>query len=291
MAKRGSSEKRKKIILAVAGALFVFVLVYQFFLNPPARPTRKTGNANARVASGLPSTPSAPSNSSPKPLAPKPGSIAEQEALLQQQLADLTPLNLSLISSKGAGTKIGERGNIFAYYVKPPEPPPPPPPPPPIALQSVAPQNVVAGTPRKVTVTVTGQKIPADPQIFFDGRPKETKRLNESQLTTVLEPGEYSSQRSINVEVKSQSDPVKINSNSISFVVQPAPEPQFRYVGRIGEFAVFETSPGAKEFKRLTRGAVVQGVWRIDSITDTGVEVTHTQYEIKRRVPLQDKGR
>jgi hypothetical protein len=292
MAKRGSSEKKKKMILAVAGALFVFVLVYQLFISPPARPVRRSGNSNARVATGgSPSSPGASSSSAAKPQAPKQGSIAEQEAVLQQQLSDLTPLNLSLASGGGASTKIGERGNIFAYYVKPPEPPPPPPPPPPIVLQSVAPQSLVAGTPRKVTVTVTGQKIPADPQIFFDGRAKETKRINESQLTTVLEPAEYAAQRSINVEVKSQSDPVKNNSNSISFVVQPAPEPQFRYVARLGEFAVFETSPGGKEFKRLTRGGILQGVWRIDSITDTGVEVTHTQYEIKRRVPLQDKGR
>jgi hypothetical protein len=140
-------------------------------------------------------------------------------------------------------------------------------------------------------VTVTGQKLPADPVIYFDGRAKATKRLNESQLTTVLEPGEYSSARSINIDVKSQSDPVKFYSNPISFTSQPAPEPQFRYIARLGEFAVFEISAANKEYKRLTRGGIVQGVWRIDSITDTGVEVTHTQYEIKRRVPLQEKAR
>ena len=289
MAKRGSSEKNKKIILAAAGALFVFVLVYQLFISPPARPTRKVRNANAPVAStGAPTTP-APTAKPQQ--APKPGSVADQEAQFQAQLADLTPLNLSLISSGGAATKIGARGNIFAYYVEPPQPPPPPPPPPPIVLQAVAPQMAVAGTPRPVTMTVTGQKFPDDPIIYFDGRPKQTKRLNDSQLQTVMEAGEYSSARNINIEVKSQSDPVKSYSNPISFTAQPAPEPQFRYIGRIGEFGVFELPGTNKEYKRFTRGGIIQGVWRIDSITDTGVEVTHTQHEIKRRVPLQERHR
>ncbi|HEX8087835.1 MAG TPA: hypothetical protein VF762_03220 [Blastocatellia bacterium] len=287
MAKRNSSEQRKRIILLALGGLFAFVLVYQFFISPPARPTRQVRNANGPAASTSSSAKTAPT---PKQQAPKPGSVAEQEALLQEQLSDLTPLNLSLISSGGGSPKISERGNIFAYYVPPPVPPPPPPPPPPIVLQAVSPQNVVAGTPRPVTVTVTAQKIPDDPQIFFDGRAKPTKRINESQLTTVLEPNEYTFTRNINVEVKSQSDPVKNNSNTISFVVQPAPEPQFRYIGRLGENAVFEIT-ATKEIKRLTRGSVIQGVWRIDSISDAGVDVTHTQYEIKRRVALQEKGR
>jgi hypothetical protein len=290
MVKRSSPEKKKTMILAALGALFAFVLVWQLFISPPARPVRKVRNSNGPVASTTPSpSPVAPTASQAKPQAPKPGSVAEEEALLLQQLSDLTPLNLSLISS-GGSPKISERGNIFAYYVPPPPPAVPPPPPPPIVLQAVSPQSAVAGTPRTVTVTVTAQKIPDDPQIFFDGRAKETKRVNESQLTTVLEPNEYSFARSINVEVKSKSDPVKNFSNTTSIVVQAAPEPQFRYIGRLGSEAVFELTV-TKEIKRLTRGSVIQGVWRIDSITDAGVDVTHTQYEIKRRVALQDKGR
>jgi hypothetical protein len=278
------------MMLVVLGGLFVFVLIYQFFISPPARPTRKTRNSNSPVAATSPQTTAPNSSPAKPPQAPKVGSVAEQEALLQLQLSDLTPLNLTLISSAGGSPKISERGNIFAYYVEPPKPVAPPPPPPPIIIQAVSPQSVVAGTPRQVTVTVTAQKIPGDPQIFFDGRAKETKRINESQLTTVMEPNEYAFARSVNVEVKSQSDPVKNNSNTISFSIQPAPEPQFRYIGRLGENAVFEIT-ATKEIKRLTRGSVVQGVWRIDSITDAGVDITHTQYEIKRRVALQDKGR
>jgi hypothetical protein len=152
----------------------------------------------------------------------------------------------------------------------------------------VQPPSAVAGTPRVITLTISGTKIPADAQLFFDGNPRQTKRVSDTQLSTELQPNEYAYPRSINIDVKSQSDPAHNNSNPIQFVVQPAPEPAFRYIGRLGENGVFELN-ATKEVKRLRRGDVIQGVWRIDSISDTGVEVTNTQYEIKRRVPMQEK--
>jgi hypothetical protein len=48
---------------------------------------------------------------------------------------------------------------------------------------------------------------------------------------------------------------------------------------------------GTREVARVTRGGTVQGVWRIESITNDVVEVIHTQYEIKKRVAMQDKAR
>jgi hypothetical protein len=143
---------------------------------------------------------------------------------------------------------------------------------------------------------VSGNKIPADAQILFNGRSKPTKRLTETQLSTDISPSEYASEQSITVQVVSQSDP-KENSNSITFVVQRAPEPQFIYKGRLGalnqpqyNYAVFELTT-TKEIKRAKVGETIMGVWRIDAISADAVEVTQTQYDIKRRVPLQDKVR
>lgn len=207
---------------------------------------------------------------------------------MEIQLADLTPLDFSRAYPSGSATVSPERGSIFAYYVEPPKPPPPPPPPPPIGLQSVQPAFAVAGTPRNITLTISGNKIPADAQVYLDGGPRPTKRVNDNQLSIELQASEYASARSINIDVKSQSDPANNNSNTIQFTSQPAPAPQFKYIARLGENAVFELN-ATKEIKRLRRGDIVQGVWRIDSINDTGVELTHTQYEIKSRVPLQEK--
>jgi hypothetical protein len=48
---------------------------------------------------------------------------------------------------------------------------------------------------------------------------------------------------------------------------------------------------GTKEVARVTRGGTVQGVWRIEAVTNDGIDVIHTQYEIKKRVVMQDKAR
>ena len=90
------------------------------------------------------------------------------------------------------------------------------------------------------------------------------------------------------VEVKSQTDP-KLFSNVMSFVVQPAPEPTFKYIGRIGDVAVLDF--GGRDTQRLTKGNTVQNVWRIEVIRDDAVEVIHTQLEIKKRVAIQPTGR
>jgi hypothetical protein len=283
MAKSGSSEKRKRLMLAVLGGLFIVVLGYQFFSGGPApRTTKKPANSNGSVATTSPGTQTG------APQASKSRSGNEQDRLIAAQLADLTPLDLSRAYPIGNATIYPERGPIFAYYVPPPIPPKPPDPPPPIGLQAVQPQYAVAGTPRDITLTISGTKIPADAQVFLDGGVRVSKRVNENQLSIELKAAEYASPRSMNIEVKSASDPVKNNSNTIQFMAQQPPTPQFKYIGRLGENAVFELS-ATKEIKRLRRGDVVQGVWRIDSINDSGVELTHTQFEIKARVPLQEK--
>jgi hypothetical protein len=209
-------------------------------------------------------------------------------------LSDLTPLKF--VSNAGGKSEPGPRQNIFAYYVEPPKPQPPPPPPPPIQLTAVQPGSLVAGTPRSVTVIVSGNKIPADAQLFLNGGARQTKRVSETQLSTEITAGDYASTQNINIDVKSQSDPAN-NSNALVLVVQPSPEPGFIYKGRLGplnqpqaNYAVFELN-ATKEIKRAKVGDTVMGVWRVDAILADSVEITQTQYDIKRRLPLQDKVR
>ena len=213
---------------------------------------------------------------------------------MQKLLSDTTPLNLRLSSSGGGTSTPGSRGNIFAYYVEPPKPAPPPPLPPPIQLISVQPQTAVAGTPRPVTLTVTGNKIPADAQILIDGSPRPTKRVSDTQLSTEISAGDYAMARGMTIEVRSTSNPAE-NSNTIQFFVQAAPEPQFIYKGRLGSlgqpqynYALVEI-PATRDTKRVKVGDTIMGIWRVDAITADAIEVTLTQYAIKRRVQLQDR--
>jgi hypothetical protein len=286
MAKVTKSEQRKRIALVALGSVFAFVLIYNLFLSPPtSKPTRKTGNTNT-PAVALQPTAEKPSSGS-APAAPKAtGQPEEVVAILMQ---DLTPLDLRGPSGTNSVELDKERGDVFKPYIEPPKPQPPPPPPPPITLTGVSPASAVAGTPRKFTLTVVGSMIPADAQLFFDGSLKPSRRLNEHQIAADIEPAEYASARSINITVKSASDP-KMFSTATNFTIQPAPEPQFRYIGRLGELGIFELS-ATKEIKRMGRGDTVMGQWRIDAINDQAVEVTLTAYDIKRRVPLSEKSR
>ena len=290
-----SADKMKKMVAAGLGVAATLVLVYQLFFSAPTpKPTLGARNANtpqSAKSAPLPpfqsAAPGAPQRSSATP--------AVQDALVQAMLSDTTPLNLAMLSLPVGASKPGERGNIFAFYVEPPKPPAPPPPPPPITLTGLSPQSAIASAPHKVTLVVTGNKIPPDAQVYYEGAAKPTKRLNESQLSIELEPGEYSVPRGFNVEVKSPADPGHMNSNIIQFVAQPPPEPGVVFKARLGDlsqpqssFAVFEVQ-ATKEIKRFRKGEMLQGVWRIDAINADSVDITHTQYEIKRRIPLQDK--
>jgi hypothetical protein len=209
-------------------------------------------------------------------------------------LSDVTPLNLRYASTGAVPSAPGKRDNIFAYYKEPPPPPAPPPPPPPIQLISVQPQTAVAGTPRPLTLVISGNKIPADAQILFDNSPRPTKRVSETQLSTELPAVDYSIPRVINVGVSSRSKPTE-NSNTVQFMAQAPPDPQFIYKGRLGalnqpqtNYAVIELN-STKETKRVKVGETIMGIWRVDAILADRIELTLTQYDIKRRVQLQER--
>jgi hypothetical protein len=202
-------------------------------------------------------------------------------------LNDTTPLDLAALRVASGGAEI--KRNIFAYYVPPPAPIITPKPPP-IVLRYIQPQTVVAGTPKPVVLIVSGSPLPADAQVLYGGVPKPTKRTGEGGLAIDVAPADYSTARNVTIEVKSQSKPAEMYSNTIAFMIQPSPNPPFKFVGRIGELAVFELNEGGtREYMRLKRGATIQGVWRIDVIGDSYIEATDTRYDIKRRIPLEEK--
>jgi hypothetical protein len=278
------SEKRKKIIAVVLFLVMVIVVAYQL-MSGPSKPSRSSQSEDDKVETATPAS-GAPRQQPPASTAPAQNA---RRASPSDVPTDATPLDLSQLMRVSGSAQAGPRGNIFDYYKEPPRPPEPPKPPPPITVQAVQPSNAVAGTPRRVTMVVTALKLPADPVVTLNGVPKPTRRLNETQLSIELAPGDYASQGNYQVGVFSQSDP-KYNSTFVPFIVQAAPEPQFRYIGRIGDVAVVDI-PTQKEVKRYKRGDKILNIWQVDSITDQAMEITHVQYEIKKRVVMQDRPR
>ena len=282
--KRSKKNTRQLVLLGALVVLLGYYVLHTFvFTGSSAKP-----NSNTQARNTSPAAKSA-SGSNNRQVS-EGESEASRANRIQLLLADRSTLDLRLLARAGGGPATpGKRGNIFDYYKEPPKKPDPPPPPPPIKISYLQPQTAVAGTPRSFKLSASGSAFPADAQILINGNPRQTKRVNDTTLTTEMAPGEYASQKTLTVEVKSQSDPSKFYSNPMSFTVLPSPDPPFKYVGRIGEIAVLET--GTREFARLTKGSTVQGVWRIEAISDAGVDVIHTQYEIRKRVAMQDKGR
>jgi hypothetical protein len=291
MAKKGLlTEKNKQILAGVFGVIFLFVFVYEFFLSDSGGSSPKPAVQTAPAASTAHPAPSAAlGQNSNRASAPVAGTQEAQQLALERLLADTTPLDLAAIRSIKEGGKT-ERDNMFETHKDPPPPPPPPPAPPPIAIRMLDPQTAIAGTPKDITLKVTGASFPPDAQVIFGGTPKETHRLSETVLSVEISAAEYSSQRSAGVEVKSKSDPVKQYSNQIPFIIQPSPLPPFKNVGRIADLAVIETGDGTnKQYRRVRRGQTIESVWRVDAVTDTGVDVTDTRYNIKKHVPLEEK--
>jgi hypothetical protein len=292
MAKK-NSEKAKIIALSGLGAVLLFTLVYQlFFSSPPPRPTLQSGknNPGSNASSGV--TIQSPENAESAASKQNVSKRGNDQEMLRLLLDDVTPLNTSLIvGSRNAA--VSERGNIFEYYVPPPVPEKivPPPPPPPIALQAVSPTSATAGTPRPFVLTVVGQNIPPDAKIYTNSNVRNnTKRVNETTLSVDIMPSEYSSQANWTIEVKSPSDPSKWYSNPLTFTALAAPEPPFKFIGILGDQALIEIT-GSKEYLRLKVGGTIQGIWRVDAISNQAMDVTQTQFDIKKRVPLQERPR
>lgn len=287
MAKQ-NPEKIKLIALSGLGAVLLFTLVYQlFFSSPPPRPTLQSGKNNPSTKGGV--TIQSPENAESAATRQNVARRGNDQEMVRLLLEDMTPLNTAGIVGPTSAA-VSSRGNIFTYYVEPPPKPKDPPPPPPITLQAVSPTSVTAGTPRQFTLTVVGQNMPPDASIYINGSQRKSRRVNDTTLATDIAPGDYASQANWSIDVKSPADPAKWFSNGLTFTALPSPEPPFKFIGLLGEQALIEMN-GAKEYLRLKVGSTIQGVWRVDAISTQAMNVTQTQFDIKKRVPLQERPR
>ena len=206
-------------------------------------------------------------------------------------LAQVHPLDLASITPAGS---LAISRNPFAYPPPPPPPrvkPPDPPPPPTIPIGNLAPSSVVAGIPRGVTVVVSGSQFPRDSQVFWNGRPIRTEYLSETQLRVSLSSADISNPGTVQVEVKSSSQPKHLWSAQLPFSVVPAPTPPFKYVGRIGVQALLDFGT-ERDGRKLVKVGDVVGVpaqWKILSVGHESIEVLDTRNEIKRTVTIAKK--
>lgn len=256
-----SSEKRKKIWLGVLGLVFVVVIYIQFFSGDDARPTQTVAGNN----------PSKKPSPTPTPRALRPGE--KPEPIITQ------PLMFAWFGTRTSGEGTGR--NIFVYPTPTPEPPPTPlppqptPVPPPILLSQVQPTGVLGRT-GDFTMTLYGDKFPADAQGFVEGRPYETKVSSQTELKVQV-PGEAIMRAgSLGVQVRSKSD-AQLYSNQLSLSVASPPPPNWRYIGRITNkneaMAILKSEADDGDVVTVTKGQKFDTHWLVISITPQKIVV------------------
>jgi hypothetical protein len=267
-------NERKKVI--AAAALFVVamaVLGYVFFGGSSKKP-----QANNNIPIGHPS----PSPGVAKSATPGPDVIASED--LKELPRDLPPV-----------LAVGDVSrNIFAFYEPTPRPAPlpiiptpTPTPVPPVMISSLNPSTVYGRT-ADFSLEINGDKFAPSLRVTVDGRELPTRFISSQQLfitvpaALIANPGQR--------EVMARSNDGKLYSNRIMLNVTPPPLPNYNFVGilakpRGNDTAVLQKK-GDKELLNVYRGDVLEGRFRVNSISEREVVLIDTTLKIRHTIPF-----
>jgi hypothetical protein len=263
-------NERKKII--AAAALFVVaiaVLGYVFFGGSSKKPA-----ANQNLAVG------------PRPVGspkPTPEATPEDTTFLQP-----IPPTWSVPSVADPSR------NIFAFYEPTPIPTPipkiptpTPTPIPPIMITSLNPSTVWGRT-ADFSLEITGDKFTPALRVTIDGRELPTRFISSQQLFTtvpaalIANPGAR--------QVIARTNDGKLYSNSITLNVTPPPLPNYNFIGIIlkprGNDTAVLQKKGDKEVLNVYRGDVLEGRFRVNSISEREVVLVDTTLKIRHTIPF-----
>lgn len=268
--------ERKKLIWALAlGLVAILFLWWTFFgFGGSSKPTanRNTQNPNQ-----------APANRTAVNSAPVPS---------DDELKTPPPEQLREVVCCASPPSVGEaRRNIFIYYEKPPPTPTPerpakPIPTPPVLLAALSPSNVYART-DDFTLEVTGDRFTPEVRITVDSRELATRFVNPQQLSATVPAAMIANAGARQVTVRSPDG--KLFSNETALNVNPAPVPNYNYIGIIGTHRRIDTAivqdKGNREILNVQRGDVLGGRFRLTSISEKEIVLVDTTLKIKH--PLQ----
>jgi hypothetical protein len=283
--------ERKKLIWAMALGLVALIFLWWTFFGFGGS-SKPTANRNTRNANQTPRNATAPENSTA--LNPEPIQPAKDE-LKSPPLDQLRP-----VVCCPPPPSVGEaRRNIFIYYEAPPKPtpveaPPTPTPTPPMLLAAVSPSNVYAKT-EDFALEATGDRFTGDVRIMFEGRELPTRFVSPQQLSATVPAAMIANAGARPIIVRSSDG--SLFSNEVILNVNPAPVPNYTYIGIIGTVKRLDTAivqdKGSREILNLQRGDVVGGRFRLTSISEKELVFVDTTLKIKHPMPMstdQNKG-
>ena len=284
------AERNKTIIALVLGVLALVFLARMLFGGPSKPAATRTTNTPGknRIATQ------------------NPNGVRDDGAVDDQALSVLRPIEYQPISvsAPDAGR------NIFAFYVAPTPTPnvaalntptPTPTPPPPVMLSGVTPSNVFART-NDFTLTATGDKFTPQTHIYFDGQELPTNFTGAQQLTAMVSAALISAPGTRQIVVRTPDG--QLYSNGMPLSVAEPPKPQFTYIGLLGgphynDKAMLKSPSNggninvqrgdqaiqAKDVVTVQRGDILDGRFRVTSISERSVDFVDTQLKVKHTLP------
>lgn len=274
------AEARKLVLLIALAVIFVGVLLYRFGVFDERASGSSVAGARSSLARG---TVSLGSMVAPKPKVAARAATRGRKSKFPSRA--YRPLPLQALASRSSVDGTSAR-NIFVYYVPPPEPSEPetPPVPPPLTISAVQPRTVYAGT-GDVTITVSGEELPEEVQIFVNGRALPTTRVNPSQLSAVVDRSMTGMPGQLRVEVK---DPTgELYSNVLAIAVEAPPKPTYKYIGHIEDTAYLVK--GEERPIEAALGKIVGERWQVARINDEKLVLKDIKIGIEHILPIQDR--
>lgn len=284
------------MIAALALGAVALLLILRFLFG--------SSDAPANSAAGQPgaANPASPQNAARSGQTPTGGAANKSNNNSVEAIRnDAFGLTLPIVYRPNVPSAPSVGRNIFAFYVPPVRPTPLPPvvptptplPPPPLILSNVAPANVYAGT-GEFAVEVTGDKFTPATRIMVDDREVPTRFVSAQRLAGNVPEAFIAMEGARRISVRTVPDGA-LYSNTITLNVAAPPKAPYTYVALIGgpranDVAVLKEQ-GAGKLINVQRGQVLADQWRVTSISEREVVLTHTTIRIKQRVPFVDQAR
>jgi len=156
-----------------------------------------------------------------------------------------------------------------------------------MAISSLSPSSVYGRT-ADFSLEITGDKFTPAVRVIIDGRDLPTRFINSRQLFTTVPAALISTPGPR--QVMARSNDGKLYSNSIMLNVTPPPLPNYNFVGIIikprGNDTAVLQKKGDKELLSLNRGDVLEGRFRINSISEREVVLVDTTLKIRHTIPF-----
>jgi len=278
------AERNKTIAALVLGAIAVLFLARLFLGGDSGKTTqrRATPINSARPQNGA--VGGTPNN---QPLPPEIDMPRPLPVFTQAAGANAPEASRNIFAYNVAAQRTTTAAAVAATTPVVDMTPLPTPPPPPLMLSGLSPANVFARG-GEFKLDLSGDKFTAESRIYIDNQEVPTRVLGAQQLAATVPASMIATPGARQVLVRTPDG--ALYSNTATLNVSPSPPPPYTYVGLLGnprysDKAILKPQQPNMDLWTVQRGDLIDGRWRVTSISERAVDFTDTQLNIKHTLP------